>query len=863
MIVPSIDLMGGQAVQLVGGREHALDGGDPMEWCRRFAPVGEIAVVDLDAALDQGDNADVVRSLVRRTRVRVGGGIRDLETAYRWLRAGAERIVIGTAATPEFLRDLPGSRVIVALDAIDGDVVVDGWRTRTGASIEERMEVLGPWTSGFLVTLVEREGRLVGTDLDRARALRAAAGSLDLTLAGGIHTPEEIAALDRMGIDAQVGMALYDGSLSLADAFLAPLRSDRPDGLWPTVVADREGRALGLVYSNRESVTEALASGTGVYWSRSRGLWRKGATSGATQRLIRMDPDCDRDALRFTVEQEGDGFCHRGTAGCWGDLGGLGPLERRVAQRLEAPAATSYTVRLRDDPTLLGEKLREEAAELAEATTPEHVAWEAADLAYFATVALARAGLRWADVARELEGRRDTTGPGAPPAERPEPTERTEESPRRSEGAALLTPVDAPTLAAEPRDALDPSVVRSTRPILEAVRRVGDAALIRFAHRFGEGAASGPLLLGRAELRDALLTIPARDRSLLERTAERIRAFAEAQRQSLLDVDVAVQGGRAGHVWMPVSRVGCYVPGGRYPLPSSLLMTAIPARVAGVEQVTVSSPQDSPLMRAAAAVADVDCVLAVGGAHGVAALAYGTESVDPVDLIVGPGNAWVTAAKFLVSDRVGIDMLAGPSEVLVVAGSDASAERVAADLLAQAEHDPDARCWLVALDADVVPAVEAELSRQLHALPTSAVARRALQDHGRVIVCSDPEAVRGICDRLAPEHLQLSGARAATLAETVRTYGALFIGEESAEVFGDYGVGPNHVLPTGGSARYRAGLGVGTFLQARTWVHLDAPENVVPDAVALARLEGLEAHARAAALRAPKWTPGVTPPDRA
>lgn len=404
MIVPSIDLQGGNAVQLIGGVTRALDAGDPVPIARRFARVGEIAVVDLDAALCTGTNEEAILRLVSSHRCRVGGGIRSAGQALRWLDAGAERVVLGTAAVPEVLRALPRDRVIVALDAVDGEVVVDGWRTRTGRGIAERMAELREWVGGFLVTFVEREGRLGGTALDRVPALVAAAGAARVTIAGGITTAEEVAALDRLGADAQIGMALYTGALSLAEGFSAPLVSDRPDGLWPTVICDEHGVLLGLAWSDRESLGRAIDEGIGVYRSRRRGTWVKGETSGAHQSLLGVALDCDRDALRFTVRQHGAGFCHLGTRSCFGPERGLGALAATLSRRLAQAPEGSYTRRLLDDPALLRSKLAEEAAELAEAG-PDGVVHETADLLYFALVALLRGGGDLEAVEAELDRR--------------------------------------------------------------------------------------------------------------------------------------------------------------------------------------------------------------------------------------------------------------------------------------------------------------------------------------------------------------------------------------------------------------------------------------------------------------------------
>ncbi len=405
MIIPSIDIMDGQAVQLVGGRERALEAGDPKAVAERFAVAGDLAVIDLDAALGRGSNREVIAELVRRYPCRVGGGIRSVEAALDWLDRGAQRVILGTMATPEILSQLPRERVMAALDGIDGEVVVEGWQRGTGTSVLDRLHELRDVVGSFLVTFVEREGRLGGIDLEAAQRVVDAAGGTPVTVAGGVTTAEDVAALDRIGADAQVGMAIYTGRLSLADAFSAPLMSDRPDGLWPTVVTDELGVALGLVYSSADSLRKAIEDRRGVFHSRSRGLWVKGETSGATQELLRVDSDCDRDALRFTVRQRGQGFCHRETRTCWGHDRGLGALERRLAERLDEAPEGSYTARLAGDSELLAAKLSEEARELGEATSEEEIVWEAADLLYFTAAKIASRDVGLADVLSELDRR--------------------------------------------------------------------------------------------------------------------------------------------------------------------------------------------------------------------------------------------------------------------------------------------------------------------------------------------------------------------------------------------------------------------------------------------------------------------------
>lgn len=404
MIIPSIDLSMGRTVQLVEGEQLAIDAGDPIPILERFSLVGETAVIDIDAARGEGDNRDMIADLCRRARIRVGGGIRDLETAVTWLDLGAERVIIGTAAEPELLAALPRERVIVALDSRGGKVVSHGWRQSTDHHLIDRVEELRDLCGGFLVTFVEREGHLQGTDMERAAAVVAAAGDARVTIAGGVSTVDEVVELDRIGADAQVGMALYTGQLELGDAVAGIMRSDRPDGLWPTVVVDESGVALGLAFSDSESLSNAIDTRRGVYHSRSRGLWVKGETSGAVQELKAVDLDCDRDALRFTVHQHG-GFCHTGDRTCWGEDRGLGRLQRRIGQIASSPDPNSNTRKLLDNPELLAAKLVEEAGELANAPDPQSVTVEAADLAYFLLVKATAANVALDQIEAELDHR--------------------------------------------------------------------------------------------------------------------------------------------------------------------------------------------------------------------------------------------------------------------------------------------------------------------------------------------------------------------------------------------------------------------------------------------------------------------------
>ncbi len=404
MIVPSIDIVAGRAVQLRGGEEPVIDAGDPHPLIERFGVVGEVAVVDIDAARGEGDNRDLIVGLCGEGRVRVGGGIRDAETARWWLDQGAEKVIIGTAALPDLLRQLPRDRVIIALDSRHGRVVTHGWRQDSGRELISAIRELRNLCGGFLVTFVELEGRLGGADLDRAGDVVDAAGDTRVTVAGGITTVDDIVALDRLGADGQVGMALYSGKLDLATAVAAPLVSERADGLWPTVVTDQHGVALGLAWSSLQSLRSAIETRRGVYHSRSRGEWVKGESSGATQELIEVRVDCDRDTLLFRVRQSAPGFCHLGCRTCWGRDAGAARLARRLTELATNPVPESNTSALLQDRDLLASKLVEEATELAVAD-PDQVAPETADLLYFALVKMASAGVSLEQIESILDAR--------------------------------------------------------------------------------------------------------------------------------------------------------------------------------------------------------------------------------------------------------------------------------------------------------------------------------------------------------------------------------------------------------------------------------------------------------------------------
>ncbi len=393
-----------------------------------------------------------------------------------------------------------------------------------------------------------------------------------------------------------------------------------------------------------------------------------------------------------------------------------------------------------------------------------------------------------------------------------------------------------------------PDVDATVEAILADVRKRGDAALIELTARF-DGMELTPerLAFSEEEIAAAVASVPPDERSALELAAERIRAYHERQMprdESWTDA----QGATLGWRWSAVGAAGLYVPGGRASYPSSVLMNAIPARVAGVERLVVTAPTPggvtNPLVILAAQLSGVDKIYRVGGAQAIAALAYGTETIAAVDKITGPGNAYVAAAKRRVFGRVGIDMIAGPSEIVVIADGDNDPDWIALDLLSQAEHDESAQSVLITTDRDMAERVMVAVEARLENLSRREIARASWEGCGAVIVVRDLDEAARLADRFAPEHLELCVADPETLAGRIRNAGAIFLGAWTPEAIGDYVGGPNHVLPTARSARFSSGLSVMDFLKRTTMARMtpEALRAVGPAAETLARSESLEAH---------------------
>ncbi len=410
MLIGSIDIINGKAVQLKGGKELVIESErNPIELAREFNRFGEVAVIDLDAAMGKGSNADLVEQLCKVADVRVGGGIRSAETARRFLKAGAKRLILGTAATPELLSQFPPELMMVALDHRQGVVTDQGWQSQTGETVQSRADRLKDYCGSFLCTFVVHEGGLGGIPMDEVKALQKSLPR-PVTVAGGISKEDEIVQVCQLGLDVQVGMALYKGLIDPLNTLIASLKFNE-QGLIPTIVQDLKGQPLMLAYSSPESIKLALKNGKGVYFSRSRQeLWEKGKTSGHMQELISCRADCDRDTLLFTVKQT-DAACHTNSYSCFGAHNqapefSIESLYELLKQRKDELPENSYTTTLFNSRKKLLKKITEEAFEVCTFESKENLRWEIADLIYFVSTLAVAEGIEWQDIVNELGGRR-------------------------------------------------------------------------------------------------------------------------------------------------------------------------------------------------------------------------------------------------------------------------------------------------------------------------------------------------------------------------------------------------------------------------------------------------------------------------
>ncbi len=391
--------------------------------------------------------------------------------------------------------------------------------------------------------------------------------------------------------------------------------------------------------------------------------------------------------------------------------------------------------------------------------------------------------------------------------------------------------------------------IESVNEIIEDVKRSGDGALIKYSRKFGDGMLD-LLEVSKDEIKNAYKNVDKKTIDAIKTAIKNVQMFAQNQLDCIRNLDTEYDGIKLGHRIIPIKKAGCYIPGGNYPLPSTAIMTIVPAKTAGVEKVIACSPKIKDVTIVACDMAGADKIYRVGGVQAIAAMAYGTESVHRVDKIVGPGNKFVTAAKKQVYGDCGIDFLAGPSEVLIIADETANVEFVAADMLAQCEHDKDARAYLVCFSQEFAKGVDKYAKEMLKQLKTSEIAKISYEKSFAVVVDNIEQAVN-ISERRAPEHLELCIKNPQGNMNMFSNYGSLFLGNYSAEVFGDYCAGTNHTLPTNMVARYSGGLSIFDFIKIQTYQYVDkaAAKKLAKTASVIAEKEGLLAHKNASDIR--------------
>ncbi|KAJ5682680.1 Histidine biosynthesis trifunctional protein [Penicillium macrosclerotiorum] len=675
------------------------------------------------------------------------------------------------------------------------------------------------------------------------------------------------------------------GQISAAKLLASRAVTDQANGLYATSVTDERGSCLGFVWSSDESIAEALRTGTGVYQSRKRGLWYKGQSSGDVQELIRIGFDCDADCFVFVVKQIGRGFCHLGTESCFGASAGLSRLQKTLlARKADAPAG-SYTARLFNEPKLAEAKIMEEAEELCRATTKEEIAFEAADLLYFALTKCTAAGVTLEDIERNLDlkslkvkrRKGDAKGPWAEkaglasaskPAPAPAPAQPEPAAEDRTTRIEMQRIITASTPVSQVTDALkrpsqksNDAIVGLVKPIVQDVREGGDAAVLKYTHKFEKATSlTSPVI--KAPFPAELMKLSPDVQEAIDVSLGNIQRFHAAQKGSNDALKMETMPGVVcSRFSRAIERVGLYIPGGTAVLPSTAMMLGVPAMVAGCQKIVLASPPRSdgsisPEIVYVAHKVGAESIVLAGGAQAVAAMAYGTESISKVDKILGPGNQFVTAAKMLVSNDtsagVSIDMPAGPSEVLVIADKTANPAFVASDLLSQAEHGVDSQVILIAVDLteEQLRAIEDEVDAQAKALPRMDIVRGSLA-HSVTFVVRDINEAMALSNEYAPEHLILQVAGPEAIVEQVQNAGSVFIGPWTPESVGDYSAGVNHSLPTYGYAKQYSGVNLGSFLKHITSSNLTAEGllGLAKTVETLAAVEGLEAHKRAVSIR--------------
>jgi phosphoribosyl-ATP pyrophosphohydrolase / phosphoribosyl-AMP cyclohydrolase / histidinol dehydrogenase len=598
----------------------------------------------------------------------------NLDEILSWLDEGAEYVIVPLAWATELVGVLPAERMLLLLDVNNVSAVsskirlgVAGVVLKTPTLDIELVSSVSQFFTGASIFVLPSQSTPSKAAI---RQVHAAGATLII--------PSSQITLQSSS----------DTAINVADALLAIVSSDRPDGLFPTVVssANQGGRSLGLVYSSAESVKESIMTGKGVYQSRKHGLWRKGETSGATQDVVSIRLDCDADSLEFSVIQHGTGFCHLNRASCFGNLSGLSALESTLKSRFASAPKGSYTSRLFNDPELLRSKIMEEADELCAAETKEDVAFEAADLIYFALTRCTAAGVTIADIeasldkkAQKVTRRAGNAKPQWTRPQQPEPSAPTTKAQVDPDAPIRMRTYDLATIGGPDRALLlrrpvlkSDEMIAKVKPIVDDVRKRGDVALLELTAKFDKAQLDATAVFPPYVPETMVLETQVRE--AIDKAYANIHKFHAAQAKDVTLVVETMPGVVCSRFARPISRVGLYVPGGTAILPSTALMLGIPAQVAGCKEIVLATPPRpdgsiSPEVMYVAKLVGASAILKAGGAQAVAAMAYGTETVPKVDKIFGPGNQWVTAAKMFVQNDtdalVSIDMPAGPSEVLV------------------------------------------------------------------------------------------------------------------------------------------------------------------------------------------------------
>lgn len=676
--------------------------------------------------------------------------------------------------------------------------------------------------------------------------------------------------------------------VSIGDIFVSTLVTDRPDGLYTTLITTPAPThtALGVVYLSKASIKAAIASGEGVYQSRKRPdeLWYKGKTSGATQKLVKLERDCDSDLIKFVVEpRTGYGFCHLSNHfTCFqdGDLleskdsfgSGLPKLDATLADRKVNAPTGLYTKRLFDDDKLLVAKMKEELDELIEAGEKKdtnEVAWEAADLIYFVMAYCVKNGVRLADVERNLDIKslKVTRRKGdAKPQYVEEQASAPQLKPYQMEviKASSATKDDIERALTRPVQKTA-DIMKLVLPIIKQVQNDGDKALIELTAKFDGVSLDSPVL--NAPFPAELMNISEDMKAAIDLSMSNIEKFHRAQlpAEEVMTVETA-PGVFCSRFAKPIENVGLYVPGGTAVLPSTAMMLGVPAKVAGCKNIVVASPPAratgklTPEVVYVAHKLGASSILMAGGAQAVTAMAYGTDSVVKCDKILGPGNQFVTAAKMYVQNDTqalcSIDMPAGPSEVLVIADENADADFVASDLLSQAEHGIDSQVILlgVSLSQEKIQSFEDAVRRQAEVLPRKEIVAKCLAHSYTLLVDSYDEAF-DLSNQYAPEHLILQIDDAESYVPSkIENAGSVFVGALSPESCGDYSSGTNHTLPTYGYARQYSGVNTATFQKFITSQNVTEQglKSIGKAVMTLAAVEGLEAHRNAVQVRMDK-----------